>query len=103
MHSLSIVCAFLFPLFNVCCIEAISIEGVNYAVLKSNRCQHCESRKINASTAITCVSKCGVTHGCKSVNFKSPECELLEREYTFDVPLVEALGWRFICKYLLYV
>ena len=89
-----------------CLIFAISIVstqglGLNYVVSKNTKCNFNVSDHLSTSSAIECAAECGKRRGCKSVNFKKPDCEILISDSALDSEeeMIAAHGWRCIRKY----
>ena len=53
----------------------------------------------SARTATECAVHCGKKAGCFTVNFKRPDCELLDETTGSRFQLADDLDWKFMCKY----
>ena len=75
--------------------------GLDYVVSKDTKCNFNESEHLSAISAIECASKCGKRNGCKRVNFKRPDCQILISDSAPDLEdnMIEAHGWRCIRKF----
>ena len=95
MHLRILISVFLCFITKFGVIESIQQFGNVYSIYKNSKCGHDVRKRLNSSIALECAAQC-LREGCSSVNFKSPECELLINDQSNETILVEEDGWQCI-------
>ena len=94
-----IIFGILLFLFFIGIINAIEISGLYYIVKKNTKCGFNVSEHLNASSAIQCATECSKRRGCFGVNFKRPQCDILNND-SDNEDSVNVQDWRCIRMYL---
>ena len=72
-----IIFGVLLLLFCIGIIHAMQVSGHYYIVKKNTKCVINVSEHLAAISAIECATECSKRSGCSGVNFKRPQCEIL--------------------------
>ena len=76
----------------------MQIAGLNYIVKKNTKCVVNVSEHLTTSSAIKCATECNKRRECWGVNFKRPQCEILNNNLD-DEEFVDEQYWRCIRMY----
>ena len=76
----------------------LRIQGIEFDVIKDKRSVSNVTATYNALTVIECGIYCARVAGCSTMNFKRPDCQLLNETAGAEFQLVGDSRWRFVCK-----
>ena len=87
-------------LLSIGALNALQVLGIDYTVIKNTKCEFNVSEHLTTSTAIICAMECGKRIECSRVNFKRPQCEILNNDSANEGLMAEEQGWRCISMYI---
>ena len=90
----------IFFLLGIGAANDLQVLGIDYTVIKSKKCEFNVSEHLSINTAIRCAIECGKRIECSRVNFKKPQCEILNNDPANQGLMAEEQGWRCISMYI---
>ena len=74
---------------------------LDYVMSKNKKCNFNVSANLTAISKLECAAECSKINGCKRVNFKRPDCQILISDSApeLEANMIEAHGWRCIRKF----
>ena len=75
-------------------LKALQIEGKDFKVLKNKKSTASIIETYKTVSATKCVTYCAKKTGCSTINFKHPDCELLDETSGGEFQIADEQKWR---------